>query len=163
MSRPPVNPLHLGWARIVVFQASVAGRVPLFTVGAFLTFTFSQAGMLCHWWRKRGPGWHWRMAVNAIGAATTTVVLGVVLVSKFVNGAWIVVLVASTPAQLPRLAAQVGVALPTRHVCAERAVRGARLLQAGASLPVRGRTTRGVGASRLAAPWASIAGGVEHE
>ena len=78
---------------IVVFQASVAGLVPLFTVGAFLTFTFSQAGMVRHWWRTRGPGWHWRMAVNAVGAATTSVVLGVVLVSKFVNGAWIVVLV----------------------------------------------------------------------
>ena len=78
---------------IVAFQASVAGLVPLFTVGAFLTFTFSQAGMVRHWWRKRETGWHWRMAVNALGAATTTVVLGVVLASKFVQGAWIIVLV----------------------------------------------------------------------
>jgi amino acid transporter len=78
---------------IVAFHASVAGLVPLFTVGAFLTFTFSQAGMVRHWWRRREPGWHWRMAVNAVGAATTTVVLAVVLVSKFASGAWIVVLV----------------------------------------------------------------------
>jgi amino acid transporter len=78
---------------IVAFQASVAGLVPLFTVGAFLTFTFSQAGMVRHWWRRREPGWHWRMAVNAVGALTTTVVLGVVLLSKFASGAWIVVLV----------------------------------------------------------------------
>src|SRR5918912_1643557 len=67
---------------IVAFQASVAGLVPLFTVGAFLTFTLSQAGMVRHWWRQRGAGWHWHLAVNAIGAVTTTVVLAVVLVSK---------------------------------------------------------------------------------
>jgi amino acid transporter len=78
---------------ILAFQGSVAGLVPLFTVGAFLTFTFSQAGMVRHWWRKRGRGWHWRLAVNAVGAATTTLVLAVVLVSKFLYGAWIVVLI----------------------------------------------------------------------
>ena len=78
---------------LIAFQSSVAGLVPLFTVGAFLTFTCSQAGMVRHWMRKRGPGWHWRMGVNAVGAITTTVVLGVVLISKFLYGAWIVVLV----------------------------------------------------------------------
>jgi amino acid transporter len=78
---------------IVAFQGSVAGLVPLFTVGAFGTFTLSQAGMVRHWWRHREGGWHWRMAVNTIGAATTAVVLGVVLVGKFAEGAWIVVLV----------------------------------------------------------------------
>lgn len=77
---------------LIAFQASVAGLVPLFTVGAFLTFTFSQAGMVGHWWRKRGRGWHWRMVVNAFGALTTSVVLCVVLISKFLYGAWIVVL-----------------------------------------------------------------------
>jgi amino acid permease-like protein len=78
---------------LIAFQSSVAGLVPLFTVGAFLTFTFSQAGMVRHWLRKRGSGWHWRMVVNAVGAITTTVVLAVVLISKFAHGAWIVVLV----------------------------------------------------------------------
>lgn len=78
---------------IVVFQGSVAGLVPLFTIGAFLTFTFSQTGMVRHWWRKRGAGWHWRMVINGVGAATTTLVLAVVLISKFMYGAWIVVLI----------------------------------------------------------------------
>ncbi len=78
---------------IVAFRGSVTALVPLFTVGAFGTFTLSQAGMARHWWRKRGGGWHFRMAVNGLGAAVTTVVLGVVLVSKFAYGAWIVVVV----------------------------------------------------------------------
>jgi amino acid transporter len=78
---------------IAAFQGSVAGLVPLFTVGAFLTFTLSQAGMVRHWWRKRSGGWHWRMVVNAVGAATTALVLCVVLISKFTYGAWIVVLI----------------------------------------------------------------------
>jgi len=78
---------------IVAFQGSVAGLVPLFTVGAFLTFTLSQAGMVRHWWKKRGSGWHWRLGINAIGAATTALVLAVVLISKFTHGAWIVVMI----------------------------------------------------------------------
>ncbi len=76
---------------IIVFRGSVTALVPLFTVGAFGTFTLSQAGMARHWWRKRGAGWHWRMVINGVGAVVTAVVLGVVIVSKFVYGAWIVV------------------------------------------------------------------------
>jgi hypothetical protein len=78
---------------IVVFHASIAGLVPLFTVGAVATFTLSQAGMARHWWRLRGPGWRWRMLINGFGAAITLLVLCIVVVTKFVYGAWIVVLV----------------------------------------------------------------------
>ncbi len=78
---------------IVVFQASLARLIPLFTVGAFATFTLSQAGMVLHWWRRREAGWHWRMAINAAGAAATAIVLLVVATSKLVHGAWVVVLV----------------------------------------------------------------------
>jgi hypothetical protein len=77
---------------IIAFHGSVSALVPLFTVGAFGTFTLSQAGMARHWWHKRGNGWHWRMAINGIGAVVTSVVLVVVIVSKFAYGAWIVVL-----------------------------------------------------------------------
>jgi hypothetical protein len=77
---------------LIVFKGSVAGLVPLFTVGAFVTFSLSQAGMVRHWWRHRERGWGWRMAANGVGAATTSVVLVVVLASKFVHGAWIVAL-----------------------------------------------------------------------
>jgi amino acid transporter len=78
---------------IVVFAGSVAALVPLFTVGAFMTFTMSQAGMARRWWRLRSEGWRWRLAINGIGALTTACVLIVVVISKFAYGAWIVVLV----------------------------------------------------------------------
>jgi len=78
---------------IVVFRGSVTALVPLFTVGAFAAFTLSQVGMARHWWRRRDPGWQWHMAANGLGAITTTAVLGIVVVSKFVYGAWMVVLI----------------------------------------------------------------------
>jgi hypothetical protein len=78
---------------ILVFGGSVAGLVPLFTVGAVATFTLSQAGMARHWWRVHGTGWRWRMVVNGCGAATTMVVFCIVVVSKFAYGAWMVVVV----------------------------------------------------------------------
>jgi amino acid transporter len=76
---------------LVAFQGSVAGLAPLFTIGAFLTFTLSQTGMVRYWWRGRQRGWHWRLAANGVGGLTTGIVLVVVLVSKFRDGAWLVV------------------------------------------------------------------------
>ena len=78
---------------IVMFGSSVAALVPLFTVGAILTFTLSQAGMVRHWWTHRGRGWRTSMAVNLVGAVTTAVVLVVVVATKFAAGAWVVVVV----------------------------------------------------------------------
>jgi len=80
-------------ALIVIFRGSVSALVPLFTIGAFATFTLSQAGMTRHWWRRRERGWRWRLAANAVGALATSVVLAVVIVSKFAYGAWIVVVI----------------------------------------------------------------------
>ena len=77
---------------LIVFNGSVAGLAPLFTIGAFLTFTLSQSGMVRYWQRQHGTGWQWRTIVNAVGAATTALVLVVVLASKFLNGAWMVVI-----------------------------------------------------------------------
>lgn len=76
---------------LVAFQGSLNGLAPLFTIGAFLTFTLSQAGMVRRHWRRREQGWHWRLVTNALGAVTTSVVLTVVLASKFLDGAWLVV------------------------------------------------------------------------
>jgi hypothetical protein len=78
---------------IVVFNGSIAGLVPLFTVGAVTTFTLSQAGMARHWWRLRTRSWRLRMVINGFGAAVTLLVLCIIVVSKFVYGAWIVVVV----------------------------------------------------------------------
>ena len=62
--------------------------IPLFAIGAFLAFTLSQAGMVVHWYRQPGRHLH-RMIVNGIGAVATGITLVVVLVAKFLDGAWI--------------------------------------------------------------------------
>ena len=58
-----------------------------------MCFTLSQIGMVRHWLRERSAGWHWRMAVNASGAVLTAVVLLVVVSEKFVDGAYLVVII----------------------------------------------------------------------
>jgi len=79
-------------AVIVIFKGSVTGLIPLYTVGVFLAFTLSQAGMVRRWFRLRAsePGWHWRAALNIVGMTATGVVMIVVAVSKFALGAWMV-------------------------------------------------------------------------
>jgi amino acid transporter len=72
---------------LVAFGGITDRLIPLFAIGAFLTFTLSQAGMVMHWWRDGHRGW--RLGVNAIGAATTGAALLVILAAKFVEGAWI--------------------------------------------------------------------------
>ncbi len=66
--------------------------IPLYAVGVFIDFTISQAGMIRHWLRERPPGWHGRLAVNAIGCVATGVVAIVVTSVKFADGAWFVLL-----------------------------------------------------------------------
>jgi amino acid transporter len=74
---------------IVAFNADVSALIPLFAVGLFVSFTLSQAGMVVHHWRRRERGWSRRLAINAVGATSTTVVTVIILVSKFTEGAWI--------------------------------------------------------------------------
>jgi hypothetical protein len=66
--------------------------IPLFAVGAFLAFTLSQAGMVAHWRKVGGPHARRSMVINAAGAVCTGIALGIVLVSKFIDGAWVMVL-----------------------------------------------------------------------
>jgi amino acid transporter len=74
---------------LLIFFGGVTDHlIPLFAVGAFLAFTLSQAGMVAHWYRVGGPGARHSMLINGLGAACTAVTLVVVLVSKFVEGAW---------------------------------------------------------------------------
>ncbi len=67
--------------------------IPMFTIGVFIGFTISQIGLVRHWARKRPPRWKWRAALNGIGAVMTAVAVCVALTTKFVAGAWVVVLV----------------------------------------------------------------------
>jgi hypothetical protein len=66
--------------------------IPLFAVGAFLAFTLSQAGMVAHWLKLKGTtGWQLAAVINGIGAVGTAAALVVILVAKFVDGAWVTV------------------------------------------------------------------------
>jgi amino acid transporter len=65
--------------------------IPLYAVGAFLAFTLSQAGMVAHWRTAGGRHAGTSMTINGIGAVCTGVTLAVVLVSKFVDGAWVMI------------------------------------------------------------------------
>jgi hypothetical protein len=76
---------------IVSFGGRTHRLIPLYAVGVFLSFTLSQAGMVRHWRRLRGPGWTWKAAVNGVGAVATTVVLAIIVATKFIHGAWIVI------------------------------------------------------------------------
>lgn len=77
---------------IFVFRGDSHALIPLFAVGVFLAFSLSQAGMVVHWIRQRGSGWEIKALINGLGAVTTTVTLLVVAVSKFLDGAWVVIL-----------------------------------------------------------------------
>jgi amino acid transporter len=77
---------------LVIFGGVTDRLIPLYAVGAFLAFTLSQAGMVQHWRRNGGEKAGHYMLVNGIGAVTTGITVIVVLVAKFVEGAWITVL-----------------------------------------------------------------------
>ena len=74
---------------LVVYGGITDHLIPLFAVGAFLAFTLSQAGMVEHWRKVGGDHSGKSMIINAAGAVCTAVTLLVVLVSKFVEGAWV--------------------------------------------------------------------------
>jgi len=79
----------LSAALLIAFRGVTDRLIPLFAVGAFLAFTLSQAGMVAHW--KHAGGTHARhsMVINGIGAIATALTVLIVIVSKFVEGAWI--------------------------------------------------------------------------
>ena len=81
---------------VAFFGGNVHALIPLYMVGVFVSFTLSQAGMVIHWKRSREKGYRWRMALNAVGATTTALVLVIVAAVKFTHGAWVVL--AATPA-----------------------------------------------------------------
>lgn len=75
---------------ILAAEGNTQALVPVFAIGVFIGFTLSQAGMVRHWYLDRSPGWHWRAALNGLGAVLTAVVLVIQLVAKFHQGGWLV-------------------------------------------------------------------------
>jgi amino acid transporter len=76
---------------IIMFKGSTHLLIPLYAVGVFLSFTLSQLGMIVHHYKYKDPHWKKGLTINAMGAITTFVVLIVITVTKFVHGAWIIV------------------------------------------------------------------------
>jgi amino acid transporter len=77
---------------LILFGGITDRLIPLYAVGAFLAFTLSQSGMVMHWRKNRGPHWLKSALVNGLGALVTGMTTVVVLVAKFVEGAWITLL-----------------------------------------------------------------------
>jgi amino acid transporter len=75
-----------------VFDGKTDALIPLYAVGVFVAFTFSQTGMVVHWWRRRGAHWRKGLALNATGALLSGVVFVIAAVTKFAEGAWVALL-----------------------------------------------------------------------
>jgi amino acid transporter len=89
----------LSCVMIYIFEADLNTLIHFYVVGVFTSFTLSQTGMVVHWIRERHkgaaatPGWRRSIAINAVGGFTTAIVLCVVIVSKFRDGAWLSILI----------------------------------------------------------------------
>jgi len=77
---------------LVIFGGDTHALIPLYMIGVFVSFTLSQAGMVMHWRKLRGPRWRTSAAVNGLGAIVTGIVLAVVAITKTHEGAWIILL-----------------------------------------------------------------------
>ena len=94
---------------VIGFKASVTSLIPLYAIGVFLSFTISQTGMARRWWKsghlkqgeeivERGStlrldrGWVHKMFINGFGAICTLVVMFIFAITKFRDGAWIIII-----------------------------------------------------------------------
>lgn len=95
---------------IIVFRARVDLLIPLYAIGVFLSFTLSQIGMARRWWKmghleegkevieqgsvlRYDKGWHTKMLINSFGALCTAIVMLIFSVTKFREGAWVVLII----------------------------------------------------------------------
>jgi amino acid transporter len=78
---------------LVVAKGNTQALIPVFAIGVFVGFTLSQAGMVRHWREQQSDGWFARACINGLGAVLTAAALAIELVSKFTEGAWLVVVV----------------------------------------------------------------------
>jgi len=81
----------LATALILAFSANVNSLIHLYVLGVFTAFTISQTGMVRHWFRNQEPGWRRRALLNGVGGTATGLVGVIVIVTKFTEGAWAVV------------------------------------------------------------------------
>ena len=80
-------------ALIFLFNADTHTLLPLYATGVFVSFTISQAGMFVRWTKTRPAGWKHRAVINALGTVICAVVCLVIAVTRFTEGAWVVVII----------------------------------------------------------------------
>jgi amino acid transporter len=78
---------------VIVFKASVTHLIPLYAIGVFTSFTFSQAGMAVHHRREREPGWRRGLIINGFGAVVSGLMTVIIAYTKFSEGAWVILII----------------------------------------------------------------------
>lgn len=78
---------------VVIFQGSTHHLIPLYAIGVFTSFSLAQVGLLTRWFREKPDHWHYKAIVNSVGAAATVSTVLILGVTKFIEGAWVVVVV----------------------------------------------------------------------
>ncbi len=81
----------LAAALLIAVGGNTLTLIPLYAIGVFTGFTLSQSGLVVHWWRNRPPRWQHRAIVNGTGAVITAAATVIFLLTKFIEGAWVVV------------------------------------------------------------------------
>jgi hypothetical protein len=81
---------------LIVVRGNTLELIPLYAIGVFTGFTLSQSGLVVHWRRTRPPHWRQRAIVNGTGAVVTAAATVIFLITKFTEGAWVVVLAIPT-------------------------------------------------------------------
>ncbi|MET8957025.1 APC family permease [Streptomyces sp. NPDC004393] len=77
---------------LIAVNADTHRLIPLFAIGVFIGFTLSQLGLVRHWARQKPEGWKRRALINGTGALLTTLAGVILLTTKFLEGAWVVVI-----------------------------------------------------------------------
>jgi amino acid transporter len=77
---------------LIIFDGNIEHLISLYAIGVFISFTIAQASMVVHWYRERGRSWHIRALLNGLGALTTGVVVTIITITKFIYGAWAIII-----------------------------------------------------------------------
>jgi amino acid transporter len=77
---------------LIAFRGKTGALIPLYAIGVFLSFTLAQSGLVLKWWKEKQSGWRRRLTINGLGALVSCAVLLIFCITKFKEGAWIVIL-----------------------------------------------------------------------
>ncbi|GAV21520.1 APC family permease [Carboxydothermus pertinax] len=78
---------------IIIFKGDTHALIPLYAVGVFVSFTLMQASLIKHWYKTKESGWKINIVINSIGAIATGIASIIIAATKFLGGAWIVIVV----------------------------------------------------------------------